>query len=79
MTLSPLTSHHIMGNTSLDDFLGITEPQVATVLRSDVKSAKELEFDAADVMALFEKKNYKVHMCDQITLNILLRSFSVFI
>lgn len=77
MASSPLTSHAIAGETSLDDDLGITRPQTAAVSPADVKSAKELDFGAIGIVALFKKRNYTVHTYVGITSNILLPSVSV--
>lgn len=70
MVPSPLTSHPTTGDTSLDDFLEIIEVEVTVVISAGVKSAKELDIKATDVIALFKNMNYKVYMCVGITLNI---------
>lgn len=48
----------------------MTELVIAYVLPVDVQNADELEFDEPDVVALFKKKIYKVHMYVGITFDI---------
>lgn len=62
----------------MDDRIGTSKPEFETVLHADVQNVEELDFDATDVMALLQKRNYKAHMCVKNTSNILQSSVSVF-
>lgn len=54
---SPLKSHPREGAPGSNDCLGVTEPEVATVLPPDLRNAEKLEFDAISVVALLKKRN----------------------
>lgn len=62
MTFSPVTSHPTPRDATLDDRLDIKEPALARVLPADVKKAEELDSNETNIIGLFEKKNYKVHL-----------------
>lgn len=53
-------SHLKQGNVTSDDRLEVREPAAAIVLPAGVKNLEKLNFDHADVIALFKKKNYKL-------------------
>lgn len=70
MAFSHINSHTRNWDTISDDCVNVPEPAVATVLPSDVKNTEELDFDKTDVIALFKKKNSKVHIFVTITSSI---------
>lgn len=78
MASPSLMSHCTTSDTSLDECVGVTEPEVAKVLSADVKNTEELAFNVADIIALFKKRNYEVYLCVGITSNILRLSVSIF-
>lgn len=78
MACSPVKSLNTSSDTSLDDLLGVTEPDVPTLLLADDRSGKEVDFDVTDMMAVFNKKNDKVHMCIGVTSVMLQLSINVF-
>lgn len=62
--------HPLIGNRRLDDPLGVSEPEVATILPADVKSAEELDFVAYAVIA-FHERNYITYLIVEFTSNII--------
>lgn len=52
-------NHPDTGYTSLNDHPCMPKPEVVTVLPTKIKCAKELDFDATDVFALFSKQLLK--------------------
>lgn len=54
--------HPTTRNTNLEDCLDKIRPTFATVLPADAKSTIKLDLDVIDVIVLFQKKNYKVHL-----------------
>lgn len=61
-----------------DDRLGTPEPEVATVLPADGKTAQDMNLDATDIIAIFKRRNYNAFICVGITSNILRLWDSVF-
>lgn len=63
----PPTSHPTTVDQSLDEFLGRVEPEVATIFPADIKTSEELDFEASKLILLFNKSNYEVQMCLELT------------
>lgn len=61
MASSRLARPNSTGNKSLDDCLGILQPEVAAVLYTDFRNAGELDLGPAAIILLFNHTNYKVH------------------
>lgn len=78
MACSPVTSHLTESYAASSDIIDVPKPAVTTVLPSDGKNAKELDFNDTDVIALFKEKNYKVHLCVLFTSSILRSTVSIF-
>lgn len=76
MTSSPVTTHPIHLNATLDDCLDVPEHEVATVLLA-VKDTEEVYLDETEIIAFVEEKNYTRHMRVRATSNILRPSVSI--
>lgn len=62
----PLADHSNTSDTSLDNPLGVTKPDVEAVLPFDVNYAKILDSGATQVLVSFKERNYKVHMASEL-------------
>lgn len=69
MASSIVKKQSLQPYATLVDSLEVPEPAAATVLPADAITAEELEFGETDVISLFKKQNYKVHMCVRIASN----------
>lgn len=53
---SRITSYLITGDASLDDGLGIAEPEFAPFLADGIKNLEEFDFSVTNVIDLFKEK-----------------------
>lgn len=77
MVSLPVNVNYWQRDATLDDHLDVAELVSVTRFLGDVKYAKELYFTKTDLVALFIKRNYKVHMSVFITSNMLIPTFSI--
>lgn len=62
MACSPGTSLPKICDAVSENRLDGLEPAVATILSSGTENAEELHFDLTNIIVLFKKRNYNVHM-----------------
>lgn len=75
---SPIMSHLMQHDATLDKRLDAPEHTAIIILPADFKIAEGVEFDETNVIPLFKKKNYQVHMRVGNTSNMSIWTVSVF-